>query len=143
MKICVDTTILIDILKDEFRNSQELLYSALAAKETLVAPVVVFAELLPQFKGNTEQVKAFLGDHAIRIESLELDSVILAGERWMKYLKRTTRSACPHCGQPWSGKDHFLSDFSIGGFALAECDTIITRDRGIYKRYFPELKMYR
>ncbi|MFH0924378.1 MAG: hypothetical protein V1872_01885 [bacterium] len=32
MKICVDTTVLIDILKDEFRDFQEKLYTALAKK---------------------------------------------------------------------------------------------------------------
>ena len=143
MRICVDTTILIDILKDEFRGSQELLYRAIAAKETLVAPTVVFAELMPQFKGNTGQIEEFLRDHKIKIESLELDSVTKAGERWMKYLKRKTRASCPHCGHRWIGKDHFLSDFYIGGFALATCDTILTRDRGVYKKYFPELKSYR
>ena len=65
MKICVDTTILIDILKDEFRQFQEMLYAALAAKKTLVAPTVVFAELMPQFGGDTKQVAAFLKDHKI------------------------------------------------------------------------------
>jgi hypothetical protein len=36
----------------------------------------------------------------------------------------------------------FLSDFFIGGFASARCDAIITRDRGIYKKYFPDLVGY-
>jgi len=47
LKICIDTVVLIDILKDEFRPFQERLYAALAAKETLIAPTIVFAELMP------------------------------------------------------------------------------------------------
>jgi predicted nucleic acid-binding protein len=98
LKICVDTTILIDILKDEFRQFQEMLYVALASKKTLVAPTVVFAELMPQFSGDTKQVASFLKDHKIKTESLDLDAVIIAGERWMKYLKRKTKAKCPNCG---------------------------------------------
>ena len=41
MKVCIDTTILIDILKDEFRNFQDKLYVALERGEDLVAPSVV------------------------------------------------------------------------------------------------------
>ena len=36
----------------------------------------------------------------------------------------------------------FLSDFYIGGFAVANCDAILARDRGIYRKYSPELQMY-
>lgn len=94
MRICVDTTILIDVLKDEFRPFQDKLYEAIASNEQLVSPSVVFGELMPQFKGDEKQVA------------------------------------------------DFLSDFYIGGFALAKCDAILTRDRGIYKKYFPTLVGY-
>ena len=142
MRICVDTTILIDILKDEFRKQQEVLYAALSSKATLVAPTVVFAELMPQFKGDAKQVKAFLRDHKIQIEPLDLESVTHAGLRWMKYLKRKSRIKCPECGNKLNIKEHFLSDFYIGGFTSAKCDSLLTRDRGIYRKYFPELNMY-
>lgn len=142
MKICVDTVILIDVLKDEFKKFQEKLYFALAAKEKLMAPAVVYAELMPQFSGDTKQVNSFLKDHKISIAPLELDAVSIAGARWIKYLKRKSKSKCPNCGQKLNKKEHFLSDFYIGGFAVAKCDVILTRDRGIYKKYFPELKNY-
>jgi predicted nucleic acid-binding protein len=142
VKICVDTVIFIDILKDEHMSFQEKLYAALAAKETLIAPAVVYAELMPQFAGNTKLVASFLKDHKISIAPLEIDAVGIAGAKWMRYLKRKSKSKCPNCGQKLSQKEHFLSDFYIGGFALAKCDAILTRDRGIYKKYFPELRDY-
>ena len=142
MRVCVDTTILIDILKDEFPLSQELLYSAITSKETLMAPTVVFAELMPQFKGDPKSVKAFLKDHKIAIEPLDLESVVISANRWLKYLKRKSRLKCPACGNMFDKKDHVLSDFYIGGFALAKCDSIITRDRGVYKKYFFDLPAY-
>ena len=142
MRVCVDTTILLDILKDEFRIFQDKLYTALARRENLVAPSVVFAELMPQFKGNTKQLGEFLEEHKILIEPLDLDSVIAASESWMKYLKRKTKVKCPQCGHELNLKKHLLSDFYIGGFASAKCDAILTRDRGIYKKYFPQLVGY-
>lgn len=39
-------------------------------------------------------------------------------------------------------KEHFLADFFIGGFALTKSDTILTRDRGVYRKYFPDLRGY-
>ncbi len=61
---------------------------------------------------------------------------------WMKYLKKKTKVRCPQCGQKLNLKEHFLSDFYIGGFASATCNAILTRDRGIYKKYFPRLMGY-
>ena len=142
MKVCVDTVVLIDILKDEFQSNQQKLYSAIAAQETLMAPVVVFAELMPQFNGVLKQVDSFFKDHKIRIDPLEVDAVSIAGTRWMRYLKRKSKTKCPNCGEVLDRKENFLSDFYIGGFALAKCDAIITRDRGVYRKYFPELSNY-
>lgn len=142
MRVCVDTTVLIDILKDEFRSYQEQLYSALASNEVLIAPTVVFAELMPQFDGDTKSVKTFLKDHNIRIEPLDLKSVVVSGQRWLTYLKRKSKIKCPECKHQLNIKEHVLSDFYIGGFALAHCEAILTRDRGIYKKYFPDLRDY-
>ncbi len=142
MRICVDTTILLDILKDEFRSFQDKLYTALARRENLVAPPVVFAELMPQFKGNTKLLGEFLEEHKIAIEPLGVDSAVAAAQAWMRYLKQKTRVKCPKCGQELNLKEHFLSDFYIGGFASAKCGAILTRDRGIYNKYFPALVGY-
>jgi len=142
LRICVDTAILLDILKDEFRNFQDKLYAALERKESLVAPSPVYAELMPQFKGDTKLLDEFLEEHKIAIEPLGIGSVIAAAQAWMKYLKRKKRVKCPQCGQKLNLKKHFLSDFYIGGFASTECSAILTRDRGIYTMYFPELVGY-
>jgi len=88
LKVCVDTTVLLDILKDEFRSFQDKLYKALEKNEDLAVPSVVYGELLPQFKGNTKLLDKFLKEHDIRIESLDRDSVAAAAKAWMKYLKR-------------------------------------------------------
>ena len=142
MRICVDTTILLDILKDEFRDFQDKLYRALEKKETLVAPPMVFAELMPQFKGNTAFLGEFLEEHKISIEPLDIDSSITAAQAWMQYLQRKTKTSCPECGSTLHLQEHVLSDFYVGGFASVKCNAILTRDRGIYKKYFPKLIGY-
>jgi predicted nucleic acid-binding protein len=142
LRICVDTTILLDILKDEFRSFQDKLYTALARRENLISPSVVYAELMPQFKGDTKLLNEFLEEHKIIIEPLDVESVIAASEAWMRYLKRKKRVKCPQCGLRLNLKKHFLSDFHVGGFASAKCDAILTRDRGIYTKYFPKLIGY-
>ena len=142
MRICVDTTILIDVLKDEFRPFQEKLYNAIAHNEQLVSPVVVFGELMPQFRGEEKQVAEVLSDHKIAVESLDTASVSSASKSWLKYLRRKDKVICPHCGKSLRFRMHFLSNFYIGGFALAKCDAILTRDRGIYRKYFPSLVGY-
>jgi predicted nucleic acid-binding protein len=124
-------------LKDEFRSFQDKLYAALARKENLVAPPVVFAELMPQFKENTKLLGKFLEEHKIAIEPLGVDSAIAAAQAWMRYLKRKTKV------RKLNLKEHFLSDFYIGGFASTKCSAILTRDRGIYTKYFPALVGYK
>jgi predicted nucleic acid-binding protein len=86
LRICVDTTILIDILKDEFRPFQEKLYEAIEKNETLVTPSVVYGELMPQFRGDEKEASAFLADHKIEIEPLDKQSVAAAVRAWIKYL---------------------------------------------------------
>ena len=142
MRICVDTTILIDILKDEFRSFQDKLYLALERREELVAPSIVFAELMPQFRGNTKMLSDFLNEHRISIEQLDLDSVIVSANSWMRYLERKEKVRGPECSHELNLKAHFLSDFYIGGFASVRCDAILTRDRGIYTRYFSGIVGY-
>jgi len=57
-------------------------------------------------------------------------------------LKRKTKVKCPQCGRKFELKERVLSDFYIGGFALTKCSAILTRDRGIYTKYFPALVGY-
>ena len=61
MKVCVDTSILLDVLKDEFGNFQDMLYLALERKEILLAPSVVFAELMPQFQRKCQAAERISG----------------------------------------------------------------------------------
>ena len=142
MRICVDTNILIDILKAEHHLHEEKLFKAIEAKHDLIIPSIVYAELMPQFKGDSILLEDFLADFKIKIEDLNLKATRLASERWLKYLNKKTKVKCPHCNLEINIKAHVLSDFFIGGFALAQSDLLLTRDRGIYKQYFSDLELF-
>ena len=139
MIVCVDTVVFIDILKDEYPETQEKLYRALENGDSLVTPVVTAAELMPQFQGNRKELTRFLGDHRVTIMELDLEAAFVASERWVRYLKKKKVKRCPACSAPVPGRDQILADFLIGGFALVHSDGILTRDRGIYKTYFNDL----
>jgi hypothetical protein len=61
LRVCIDTTILLDVLKDEFRSFQEKLYEAIARNEQLVSPAVVFGELMPRFSREMSSIGKSLG----------------------------------------------------------------------------------
>jgi len=89
---------------ESFKTSCTLLSQK---KEKLVAPLIVFAELLPQFKGNIRELNEFLEEHKIGIEPLDVDSAIAAAQAWMRYLKRKTKVKCPQCGRKLNLKEYF------------------------------------
>lgn len=140
MRIYIDTVIFIDILKDEYPQTQEKFYKALESGETLVTSVITVAELMPQFHEGRKDLLRFLSEHRIKVMEIDLESALIASERWMKYLKKKKARRCPSCNALVPGRDQILADFLIGGFALTHCDRILTRDRGVYKTYFNDLR---
>jgi predicted nucleic acid-binding protein len=60
---------------------------------------------------------------------MDADIAFLAGEKWSFYRK--------------SGgtRKRIISDFLIGAHALIKAERFLTRDRGFYQSYFPELQI--
>lgn len=114
---------------------------------------MVLAELAARFPSETE-LRKFLSETGIRLVRSSEKSAYVAGARWAAYAARKDRSSitcvacrkafeirCPDCGKADTPRLHVLADFLIGAHALTNADRLASRDLGIYKTYFGDLKV--
>lgn len=153
MTAAVDTNILLDILlpDPEFSDTSRAFLERGMKEGAIVMCETVYSELSTFFTRKRE-LDAFLEDLNITLKSSTRDSLFTAGEAWKEYLRtrdpdiqctacgNRMKVNCAECGQLLT-KRHILSDFIIGAHAQVLADTLITRDRGIYKGYFKDLTL--
>lgn len=154
MITAVDTNVLLDVLipgAPHGDESERALAEAVRAGAVIISEPV-YAELAAHFRDKAE-LETFLGDTGIRVESSRSEALYLAGTTWREYLRRRAAGlVCPRCGVPQEvrcsacgatlqPRQHIVADFLIGAHALAQADRFLSRDRGYYAAYFPELKL--
>lgn len=155
MITAVDTNILFDILipgEPHAETSKNLLDKHLASGKLILCEVV-FAELSAQFPSEQE-LKLFLAETGMRLVSSNEKSLHIAGMRWTEYARKSKRHQfscsvcgksfsmhCPHCKALVTKRQIVLSDFLIGAHALEQADCLLSRDLGIYKNNFSDLKI--
>lgn len=125
----VDTNVLLDVFVSDaphHSQSQEWLIGAYDRGAVLVCDVV-YAELVPAF-GDRSALDGALRQINATISPLDTAIAYEAGLRWSRYRQ---------AGGP---RTRIMSDFLIGAHAVARTDTFLTRDRGFYATYFPELQ---
>lgn len=131
MITAVDTNILLDVFLPDKKfasGSSELL--KLAYDEgALVICDIVYAELVPQFEKRS-MLDSTLSTISVSLSSIDKDVVFLAGERWKVYRKSGGK------------RKRIITDFLIGAHAMIKAERFLTRDRGFYKSYFPELRIF-
>lgn len=130
MMCAVDTNVILDVLTDDPRygaQSERLLAEALDTG-SLVICELVYAELVPQFE-TQEVLDSTLADMGARVVEGGVDVAWGAGRKMAEY-----RLA-------GGSRQRLLADFYIGTHALLRADALLTRDRGFYGTYFPELKV--
>ena len=155
MITAVDTNILLDILipgEAHAESSKKLLDKHLASGKLILCEVV-FAELAARFPSEQE-LKQFLAETGMRLVPSNEKSLHIAGMRWSEYARRSKRNQfscsecgksfsmhCPHCKAMVTRRQIVLSDFLIGAHALEQADCLLSRDLGIYKNNFNDLKV--
>ena len=128
MITAVDTSVLLDIFlpDDQYgEQSKRRLRAAYDAGAIIVCDIV-YAELAAMFRDRAALDGAL---QAINVSASPIDSSIAyeAGLRWKRY-----RDA----GGP---RKRIISDFLIGAHASMAADAFLTRDRGFFSTYFPDL----
>ena len=129
MITAVDTNVLLDVFistSPHHAQSQEWLASAYNGGTLLVCDVV-YAELVPAF-GDKDELDDVLQEIDATISPIHTAIAYEAGRRWGRYRQ---------AGGP---RGRIMADFLIGSHALATADVFLTRDRGFYATYFPELR---
>jgi len=128
MITAIDTNILLDVFLPDpeySSNSASLLKDSFNKGKLLICEIV-YAELVPQFH-NKKILDETLAKINISLSNLNSDIAYLAGERWKRYR------------QSGGKRTRIITDFLIGAHALQKADLFLTRDRGFYSTYFPEL----
>jgi predicted nucleic acid-binding protein len=155
MITAVDTNIILDILipDDPFGASSKRLLDRHLSEGTLILSEVVYAELAAHFQSEAD-IKKFLAETGMRLVCSNEKSLYIAGSRWAQYTRKNNKNqfscsicgntfavTCPECKASVKKRLHVLADFLIGAHALINADCILSRDLGVYKPYFSDLKV--
>lgn len=150
----IDTNVLLDVLTDSVTRGDESQAQLDRGRRSgsLVISEAVYAELAPRFEGPA-QLDYFIENAGIDIQRSSRETLHWAGRAWRAYSRRRPRViTCTQCGEPQTSqceacgavlqvRQHVLADFLIGAHAAVQADRLITRDRGYYATYFPDLEL--
>ena len=129
-----------------------LLKRAAAEGELLICEVV-YAEVGAHFTDEL-LLGRFLRDTQISVERSELACLAVAGRKWRQHRKNSPGPCCPQCGasvtvecpqcaRAVNFRQHLIPDFLVASHAVSHANRLLSRDRGFYARYFPDLMVIR
>jgi predicted nucleic acid-binding protein len=126
----IDTNVLFDLITNDpiWADWSLRQIDMQALHDRLVINSVVYAELSISFD-RFEEVVAFLGGAGIEVDEMPRAALFLAGKAFQTYRARG------------GTKTGVLSAFFIGAHAVVEGMSLLTRDIGRYRSYFPTIML--
>lgn len=123
-----DTSVLLDIFLDapRFAERSEIALNRALAEGKVVLCDAVWAEARALF-AEENRLARIISDLGLEYAAPSLAAAERAGAVWRKYRARGGK------------RDRIVADFLIGAHALADCDRLLTRDRGFFRTYFSGL----
>ncbi len=154
MITAIDTNILLDILipDSQYCETSKSILEKYYHSGTMIICEAVYAELSSVF-GSEQQLSTFMLETNIHLKNSNEKILYHSGLQFKKYAGKKSKKnqctqcginlmvSCPKCGKAYEPKQHILADFLIGAHAIEFADLLLSRDRGFYKKYFPELKV--
>ncbi len=130
MITAIDTNIFLDILapNEKFIDASVRALENAASVGSLVICDLVYAELCVHFETQRE-CDRFLESNEIRVEPLRRETHFLASRAWRAYRLQVGR------------RTRMLVDFLIGAHAQTQANSLLSRDRGFYKKMFQSLTL--
>lgn len=127
MITAIDTNVLIDLfVDDQFGPAARDAVSRSLDTGRLVICDAVWAEIVAYF-GDPKAADDSLRELGAEFSALNMLSASAAGEAWRAYRR---------AGGP---RSRVVADFIIGAHGTHQADRLLTRDRGVFRRYFPKL----
>jgi hypothetical protein len=126
----VDSNVLLDVLTEDptwFDWSSDALESQ-AESSVLVIDPIIYAEVSIRFD-RIEALDDALPPGMFQRDGLPWEAAFLAGKCFVQYRRRGGAKRSP------------LPDFYIGAHAAVAGMTLLTRDEGRYRTYFPSLEI--
>jgi predicted nucleic acid-binding protein len=130
MATAVDTSVLLDVLLADPQHAarSEAALRKTASEGGLIVCEVIIAEIVPVIAPAS--VHEFLADWHLVFLPSSAESAALAGRMFHRYLERGGK------------RGRVVPDFLIAAHAQLHASGLLARDRGYYRDYFQDLKLF-